>query len=120
MVDAGGPGYAAAAIYGGRVYFSDYDESTSDSLVRCLTLAEGRELWRFKEARRIRPNHAITRAVPATDGRYVFSLDPKAILNALDARTGRQVWRKDLVQVYGTRIRPGTAASALSSRRTGW
>lgn len=101
-----GQGYAAAAIYGGRVYFNDYDESTSDSLIRCLTLAEGRELWRFKESRRIRPNHAITRTVPATDGRYVFSLDPKAVLHALDAGTGREIWRKDLVQEYGTKIPP--------------
>ena len=101
-----GQGYAAAAIYGGRVYFNDYDEATGDSLIRCLTLAEGRELWRFKESRRIRPNHGITRTVPATDGKYVFSLDPKAALHALDAVTGRELWRKDLVQEYGTQIPP--------------
>jgi outer membrane protein assembly factor BamB len=101
-----GQGYAAAAISNGRVYFDDYDESTSDYLVRCLTLAEGKELWRFKEQRRIRPNHAITRTVPATDGKYVFSFDPKAVLRALDAATGREIWRKDLVQEYGTQIPP--------------
>ena len=101
-----GQGYAAAAIYGGRVYFNDYDEATGDSLIRCLTLAEGKELWRFKESRRIRPNHGITRTVPATDGKYVFSLDPKAVLHALDAATGRELWRKDLVQEYGTQIPP--------------
>ncbi len=101
-----GPGYAAAAIAGGRVYFDDYDETAGDYLVRCLTLADGKELWRFRESRRIRPNHAITRTVPATDGRFVFSLDPKAVLHALDAGTGRELWRKDLVQVYGSQIPP--------------
>jgi outer membrane protein assembly factor BamB len=101
-----GQGYAAAAIHGGRVYFNDYDEATGDFLVRCLTLADGKELWRFRESRRIRPNHAITRTVPATDGKFVFSLDPKAILHALDAATGRELWRKDLVQEYGTKIPP--------------
>jgi outer membrane protein assembly factor BamB len=101
-----GQGYAAAAIHGGRVYFNDYDESTGDFLVRCLTLAQGKELWRFKESRRIRPNHAITRTVPATDGKYVFALDPKAVLHALDAATGREIWRKDLVQEYGSKIPP--------------
>ncbi len=115
-----GQGYAAAAIYGGRVYFNDYDETTGDSLIRCLTLDQGKELWRFKESRRIRPNHGITRTVPATDGKYVFSLDPKAVLHALDAATGREIWRKDLVQEYGTRFRPGTTARTRSSRRTGW
>jgi outer membrane protein assembly factor BamB len=101
-----GQGYAAAAIHSGRVYFEDYDEASSDYLIRCLNLADGKELWRFKEGRRIRPNHAITRAVPATDGRYVFALDPKAVLHALDAATGREIWRKDLVQAYGSKIPP--------------
>lgn len=99
-------GYAAAAIHGGKVYFNDYDESAFRFLVRCLTLDEGRELWRFAEQRRIRPNHGITRSVPATDGKYVFSLDPKAVLHALDAGTGEEIWRKDFVRDYGSRIPP--------------
>ena len=79
-----GEGYAAAAIVGGRVYFNDYDKPASEWLVRCLNLEDGTELWRFKETRRIRPNHGITRTVPATDGKYVFSLDPKATFHALE------------------------------------
>lgn len=101
-----GQGYAAAAIHGGKVYFNDYDESASEYLIRCLKLDDGKELWRFKEKRRIRPNHGITRTVPATDGRYVFSLDPKAVLYALDAATGKELWRKDLVAEYGSTIPP--------------
>lgn len=101
-----GQGYSGAAVVGGRVYVNDYDEATSDYLIRCLSLADGKEIWRYKESRRIRPNHAITRTVPATDGRYVFSLDPKAVLHALDAATGREIWRKDFVQDYGSKIPP--------------
>jgi outer membrane protein assembly factor BamB len=101
-----GPGYSAAAIYGGKVYFNDYDEATSEFLVRKLNLDDGKELWRFREERRIRPNHGITRAVPATDGKYVFTLDPKATLHALDAETGKELWRKDFVQEYQSKIPP--------------
>jgi outer membrane protein assembly factor BamB len=101
-----GQGYAGAAIQGGRVYLNDYDESTSEYLIRCLKLDDGKELWRFKEMRVIRPNHGITRTVPATDGRHVFSLDPKAVLHALDAATGKEVWRKNLVRDYGSTIPP--------------
>ncbi len=101
-----GQGYSAAAIHGGKVYFNDYDEATSEILVRCLSLADGEELWRFREKRRIRPNHAITRSVPATDGKVVFSLDPKATFHALDAATGEELWRKNLVQEYGSKIPP--------------
>ena len=101
-----GQGYAGAAIHGGRVYLNDYDESTSEYLIRCLKLDDGKELWRFKEKRVIRPNHGITRTVPATDGRHVFSLDPKAVLHVLDAATGKEVWRKNLVRDYGSTIPP--------------
>ena len=101
-----GQGYSSPAIYDGKVYFNDYDEATLEFLVRCLTLDEGKELWRFKEKRRVRPNHGITRSVPATDGKYVFSLDPKAVLHALDAETGKEIWRKNFVQDYGSKIPP--------------
>jgi len=101
-----GQGYSSAAIHSGRVYFADYDEASFEYLVRCLTLAEGKELWRFKEKRRIRPNHGITRAVPATDGKYVFALDPKTTLHALDAATGEEIWRKNFIEEYGSKIPP--------------
>ncbi len=101
-----GQGYAAAAIHRGRVFFNDYDEATSEFLVRCLTLDEGKELWRFKEERRIRPNHGITRSVPATDGKVVVSLDPKAVLHGLNAETGEEIWRRNFVQDYGAKIPP--------------
>jgi outer membrane protein assembly factor BamB len=101
-----GPGYSAAAIVGGRVYFNDYDKEANEWLVRCLTLDEGKEVWRFKEKRRIRPNHAITRTIPAVDGTYVFALDPKANLHCLDAKTGKELWNKNLVRDYKARIPP--------------
>ena len=89
-------GYAAAAIYHGRVYFQDYDRASEEWLVRCLTLADGQELWRYRDKKRIRPNHGITRTVPAVDGKYVFALDPKCVFHCLDAATGTELWRKKL------------------------
>jgi outer membrane protein assembly factor BamB len=99
-------GYAGAAIVAGRVYHHDYDEKKSDWRVHCRQLATGKEIWRFAENRPIRPNHAITRTVPAVDGRYVLSLDPKCVLHCLDAQTGKQLWRKNLVTEYKTAIPP--------------
>jgi outer membrane protein assembly factor BamB len=99
-------GYAAAAIHGGKVFFNDYDEASSEWLVRSVSLADGTQLWQFREPRRIRPNHGITRTVPAVNGRHVFSLDPKAVLHALNATTGEEIWRKNLVQEYQAKIPP--------------
>jgi outer membrane protein assembly factor BamB len=99
-------GYSGAAIVDGRVFFNDYDENRDEWLVRSVDLDSGQERWRFRESRRIRPNHGITRTVPAVDGQHVFSLDPKAVLHALDAETGEEIWRKNLVEEYRTQIPP--------------
>ena len=99
-----GPGYAGAAILNGRVYFNDYDTKTSEWLVRCLSLAKGDELWRYKEAKKIRASHLITRTVPAVDEKYVFSMDQKCTLHCLDIRSGQELWRKNLVEEYKTII----------------
>ncbi len=97
-------GYSAAAVFDGRVYFNDYDRKAHEWLVRCVSLADGHEYWRFREKKRIRPNHGITRTVPAVDGKYVFSLDPKCGFHCLDAATGKELWRKNLVREYHATI----------------
>jgi outer membrane protein assembly factor BamB len=99
-------GYAGAAIVGGRVYHHDYDEVKNEWVVLCRSLSDGKVIWSYKEIRVIRPNHAITRTVPAVDGKYVFSLDPKCGLHCLDAKTGKQLWAKNLVTEYKTVIPP--------------
>jgi outer membrane protein assembly factor BamB len=99
-------GYAGAAIQDGRVYFNDYDRKASQWMARCLSLADGKELWRFNEPKRIRANHGITRTVPAVDGKYVFSMDPKCAFHCLEASTGKQLWSKDLPVEYKTKIPP--------------
>ncbi len=97
-------GYAAAAVVDSRVYHHDYDEAKQEWLVNCRNVVDGKLVWQFREAREIRPNHAITRTVPAVDGRFVFSLDPKAVLHCFDAKTGKQLWRKSLVTDYQATI----------------
>ena len=97
-------GYAGAAIVGGRVYHHDYDEAKNEWCVNCRNFADGKLVWQFREAREIRPNHAITRTVPAVDSRFVFSLDPKAVLHCLDGKTGKQVWRRSLVTDFKATI----------------
>jgi outer membrane protein assembly factor BamB len=99
-------GYAGAAIFGGRVYHHDYDEKKSEWCVYCRSVADGKQIWQFREAREIRPNHAITRTVPAVDARFVFSLDPKAVLHCFDAKTGKQLWRRSLVADFQATIPP--------------
>jgi outer membrane protein assembly factor BamB len=97
-------GYSGAAIVGGKVFHNDYDESAKTWRVYCRDLQDGKELWRFSEKRRIRPNHGITRSVPAVTGTRVIAIDPKCVVHGLDAATGAEVWRKSLVKAYHAKI----------------
>ena len=99
-------GYAGAAVKDGRVYLNDYDNQKKEHLVRCISIADGKDLWRWSYAVEVRPNHGITRTVPAIGNKLVFSLDPKCRFHALDAKTGKLVWQKNLVQEYKATI-PG-------------
>lgn len=99
-----GQGYSGPAILRGRVYFNDYDEKAKQWMCRCVSLADGREIWRWSYPQPIRPYHGITRSIPVVDDKFVVSLDPKCVLHCLDATTGKQLWFRDLVTEFGVRI----------------
>jgi outer membrane protein assembly factor BamB len=99
-------GYAGAAIKDGRVYINDYNAEKKEHVVRCLALEDGKEIWQWSYPVEVRPNHGITRTVPAIGQKLVFSLDPKCRFHALDAKTGKLVWQKNLIQEYKATI-PG-------------
>ena len=99
-------GYAGVAIKAGRLYLNDYDLAKKEHVVRCLSMADGKEIWRWSYAVDIRPNHGITRTVPSVGERLVFSLDPKCRFHALDIKTGKVAWQKNLVRDYKATI-PG-------------
>lgn len=99
-------GYAGAAIKGDRLYINDYDVEKKAHWVRAISMADGKDLWGWSYPVNIRPNHGITRTVPAVGATLVFSLDPKAQLHALDAATGTLVWQKNLIEEYKATI-PG-------------
>jgi len=93
-------GYAGAVIKDGRIYLNDYDNSKKEHRVRCISLADGKDIWEWRYGVSVRPNHGITRTVPAIGESLIFSLDPKCRFHALDAKTGKLVWQKNLVKEY--------------------
>ena len=99
-------GYAGAAVRDGRVYVNDYSIEKKEHLVRCISLADGKDIWQWSHPVEVRSNHGITRTVPSVSQKYVFSLDPKCRFHVLDAKSGKLVWQKNLVQDYKATI-PG-------------
>lgn len=97
-----GEGHAGPIVAGGRIYLLDYDRQNSANAFRCLSLADGKEIWRFSYPVVIKRNHGMSRTVPALAGKYVVGLGPKCDVTCLDAATGQCQWRIDLVRQYGT------------------
>jgi len=101
-----GEGHAGAAVHNGRVYMMDYDRDRQEDVVRCLSLDDGREIWRHTYSVVVRRNHGMSRTVPAVTDDYVVTLGPKCHVVCLEARDGTLLWKKDLVEENGTRVPP--------------
>jgi len=101
-----GEGYAGAAVAGGRVYVLDYDQEKQGDAIRCLSLDDGREIWRYFYPVKIKRNHGMSRTVPAVVDGCVITLGPKCHLVCLDAVTGELRWKRDLVREDGAEVPP--------------
>jgi outer membrane protein assembly factor BamB len=101
-----GEGYAGAAVANGRVYLMDYDREKRQDTLRCLSLMDGREIWRFAYPVAVKRNHGMSRTVPAVNGNFVVGLGPKCHVVCADATTGDLRWGLDLVRQFGATVPP--------------
>jgi outer membrane protein assembly factor BamB len=99
-----GEGYAGAAIHQGRVYVLDYDAQAKADTLRCLSLDDGREIWRNGYPVEIMRNHGMSRTVPAIVNDAVITIGPRCHVACWDAMTGVCRWMIDLALEYGTEV----------------
>jgi outer membrane protein assembly factor BamB len=98
-------GYAGAAVQNGRVFVLDYDKQAQADTLRCLSLADGREIWRNSYPVSISPNHGITRTVPALCHDTVITIGPRCHVAGWDIETGQCRWLFSMVHRYGSEER---------------
>jgi len=101
-----GEGHAGAAIHNGRVYLVDYDRDKHEDAIRCLSLDDASELWRYTYYVKIKRNHGMSRTVPAVNDNVLVALGPKCHVHGLDAQTGELLWKMDLVKQFATEVPP--------------
>jgi len=107
-----GEGYAGAAVHAGRVYVLDYDRQALADALRCLSLDDGREIWRYSYPNPIKRNHGMSRTVPAVTEKYLVALGPQCHVTCLDPiagvdpATGKPLWTLDLVRQFGATVPP--------------
>ncbi len=101
-----GEGYAGAAVLNGRAYVLDYDQQDRADVLRCLSLGDGKEIWRRSYAVDVKRNHGMSRTVPAVTDRYVVTLGPKCHVMCVDAISGQFRWGMDLVAQFHAKVPP--------------
>jgi len=99
-----GEGYAGAAVLEGRVYLLDYDQAGQADVIRCFSLDDGKEIWRYSYLVKIKRFHGMSRTVPTVTDKYVVTMGPKGHVTCLDSKTGEFRWMLNLVKEYGTTI----------------
>jgi outer membrane protein assembly factor BamB len=101
-----GDGYAGAAIFKGRLYLMDYNTEHKKDVLRCLSVDDGAEIWRYEYPVSVKRNHGMSRTVPAVTEQVVVAMGPKCHVVCLDATSGELRWGIDLLRQYGATVPP--------------
>jgi outer membrane protein assembly factor BamB len=96
-----GEGHAGPAVWGGRVYLLDYDETRRADVLKCLSLDDGELIWERGYPVHIKRNHGFSRTVPAIGEGAVVSIGPRCHVMCVDAVTGDLRWGVDMVKEFG-------------------
>ncbi len=100
-------GYSSPIVAEDRVFVTGSAKDGSE-IVRALDRATGRELWRASWKGKISvPFFAKStgdwiKSTPAYDGKTVFVGGMEEVLVALDAKTGKELWKIDFPKEFGT------------------
>jgi outer membrane protein assembly factor BamB len=109
-----GGGYASFAIAGGRAF--TIEQRRVQEVVAAYDVDTGRELWAhaWDGAFREFMGGDGPRATPAWSDGHVYALGALGELRCLDDRTGRLVWRRNILEDNGAaNLQWGMAASPL-------
>lgn len=101
-----GEGHAGVAILNSRVYMLDYDRAAQADVLRCLSLADGKQLWSYSYPVSIKRNHGMSRTIPAVTDKFVVTIGPKLQVVCADSKSGKLLWTKDLVKEFGSVVPP--------------
>jgi outer membrane protein assembly factor BamB len=91
-----GPGWSSFAVRGDFLYTQE--QRGDDEIVACYRVSTGEPVWRHRDATRFWESNAGPgpRGTPTISGDRVYSFGATGILNALDARTGKRLWSRNV------------------------
>lgn len=111
--EGAGRGYSSFSISNGKLYTMGLRGDRE--FVVAFDVATGKEAWATAHGSAFRNDRGDgPRGTPTIDGDRVYALGGGGDLSALDARTGRLIWNKNLLKEFrGPQIRWGISESPL-------
>jgi outer membrane protein assembly factor BamB len=109
-----GPGWSSFAVRGDFLYTQE--QRGDDEIVGCYRVADGKPVWRHRDPVRFWESNggAGPRGTPTSSRGRVYAFGATGILNALDARTGRLAWSRNVASDAGRKVPDwGFASSPL-------
>ncbi|MFW5893934.1 MAG: PQQ-binding-like beta-propeller repeat protein [Verrucomicrobiota bacterium] len=95
-------GFTGPAVHDGEVFLLDRIDNKKDKL-RCLSLADGKELWSFEYDAPGRYGYGGSRTTPAVDKNSVYVVGPMGHFHCIDRKTHKQVWKSHLLKDFGAK-----------------
>jgi len=112
-------GYAGPAVAGGRVFVTDFVRASGlrgTERALCLDETSGEVLWKREwpvDYSGTQPKWASgPRATPTVDGDRVYFIGGMGMLWALETKTGKPIWKRDLVVDFEAEVPAWGVASA--------
>ncbi|KAF0233764.1 MAG: hypothetical protein FD181_3767 [Prolixibacteraceae bacterium] len=99
-----GEGHSGAAIYKGLAYVLDYNEEKRADILRCFSLADGKEQWARGYKLNVKRNHGMSRTIPAVTEDYILTMGPMCHVMCLDRKTGNLLWGLDVAKEYESEV----------------
>jgi outer membrane protein assembly factor BamB len=108
-----GGGHSSPVLVGDRIYL--HTRQQENETISALDAATGKVIWQDRYPAPYKMNSAATahgpgpKSTPVVAGGRVFALGISGILSALDAKSGKVLWRKPAPQalpLYGTAMSP--------------
>jgi outer membrane protein assembly factor BamB len=115
-----GSGHASPVLVGDRIYL--HTRQQEDEVVSAIDAASGKIVWQDRYPAPYTMHPAATghgpgpKSTPAVAGGRIYALGISGILSALDARTGKVLWRKPApaaLPLYGTAMSPAVDGSLV-------
>ena len=99
-----GEGHSGAAIYKGLAYVLDYNEEKRADILRCFSLADGKEQWARGYKIAVKRNHGMSRTIPAVTEDYILTMGPMCHVMCLSRKDGNLLWGLDVAKEYESEV----------------